>query len=255
MVVPRPGFVLDRSLAERNYVAAVAGGGPVVSAGRPTEVVDIIPRGEGPRVWRLWLDKGTGFALKRERYAVTGRRISATEYLEIEFDVTTSADRYGVPKGWQTVGPGERRQSLSLAELSQRVGFDVRSPRNIPSGYVPWGRYVSREGRGPGITAELRYTDGLRVLSIFQRMPRADGGPPGGRLGRGRSGRGEGPGRGRGRGRGPGGRGFGPPQPGTMSVVDRGGQKALRHFGRDRVIVVVGDLTVDQLVRIAKGIR
>ena len=40
-----------------------------------------------------------------------------------------------------------------------------------------------------------------------------------------------------------------------MGVVDRGGQKALRYFGRNRVIFVVGDLTVEQLTWIAKGIR
>jgi len=264
MITPRPGFVLDRSLAERNYVAFVTEEASAVIAGRPTEVIDIVPRGEGPRVWRLWLDKETGFVLKRERHSVTGRRISGTEYLEIEFNVPTDSDLFGVPKGWESVGPSERQQDLSLEELSRRMGFDVLSPHNLPSGYVPWGRYESRRGPGHGTMAELRYTDGLRVLSILQREPRAAAGPPGegpppGRLGRERHGRGPAPGRGPGLGRGRepgrGGRGFGPPEFGAMSVVDRGGQKALRYFGRNRVIFVVGDLTVDQLTWIAKGIR
>lgn len=266
LVTPRPGFALDRSLAERNYLARVMESDPVIIAGRTTEIVDIVPRGEGPRVWRLWLDKETGFPLKRERYAVTGRRISGTEYLEIKFEVPAPPDLFEVPKGWQTVGDSERRHDMSLEELSRSVGFDVSLPRNLPSGYVPWGRYVSTEGRGRGTTAELRYTDGLRVLTILQRAPRAaarpsgEGPPPPGRMGRERHGRGPEPGRGSGlgRGRGPGpgrgGRGFGPPTPGSMSVVDRGAQKALRYFGRNRVIIVVGDLTVDQLSWIAKGV-
>lgn len=264
IVIPRPGLALDRNLAERNYVALVTEGGPVVIAGRPTEVIDIVPRGEGPRVWRLWLDEETGFVLKRERHAVTGKRISGTEYLEIEFNVPARSGLFEVPKGWETVGPSERRKDLSLKELSRRVGFDVLSPHNLPSGYVPWGRYESRQGPGHGTMAELRYTDGLRVLSILQREPRAGAGPPGegpppGRMGRDRRGRGPAPGRGPGLGRGResgrGGRGLGPPEFGTMGVVDRGGQKALRYFGRNRVIFVVGDLTVEQLTWIAKGIR
>jgi len=266
VVSPRPEFALDRSLAERNYVAQVVESDPIPIAGRATEIVDIVPRGEGPRVWRLSLDKETGFPLKRERYAVTGRRISGTEYLEIDFEAPAPADLFEVPKGWETVGDSHRRQELSLEELSRSVGFDVALPRNLPSGYVPWGRYVSTEGRGRGAMAELRYTDGLRVLTILQRPPRAAGSSPGqgppptGRMGRERHGRGPEPGRGQGpgRGRGPGaargGMGFGPPQPGSMSVVDRGAQKALRYFGRNRVIIVVGDLTVDQLSWIAKGV-
>ena len=100
--------------------------------------------------------------------------------------------------------------------------------------------------------AELRYTDGLRVLSIFQRERTGDEGS-GRHGGRGRQhgrGRGESD---RGRGRG-GGLGFGPPVREEMTLVDRGTEKALRYFGRDTAVVVVGDLTAEEIVRIATSV-
>ena len=38
-----------------------------------------------------------------------------------------------------------------------------------------------------------------------------------------------------------------------MTLVDRGSTKALRYFGRERVVVVVGDLTSDEMTRVAMG--
>ena len=40
-----------------------------------------------------------------------------------------------------------------------------------------------------------------------------------------------------------------------MTLVDRGTEKALRYFGRDLVVGVVGDLTAEELVRVAKSVE
>ena len=40
-----------------------------------------------------------------------------------------------------------------------------------------------------------------------------------------------------------------------MTLVDRGTEKALRYLGRDLVVVVVGDLTAEELVRVAKSVE
>ena len=39
-----------------------------------------------------------------------------------------------------------------------------------------------------------------------------------------------------------------------MTLIDRGTEKALRYFGRDTAVVVVGDLTAEEIVRIAKSV-
>jgi len=40
-----------------------------------------------------------------------------------------------------------------------------------------------------------------------------------------------------------------------MTLVDRGTEKALRYFGAGLVVVVVGDVTADELVRVAKSVE
>jgi len=40
-----------------------------------------------------------------------------------------------------------------------------------------------------------------------------------------------------------------------MTLVDRGTEKALRYFGPELVVVVVGDVAADELVRVAKSVE
>jgi outer membrane lipoprotein-sorting protein len=268
LVLPRPSLALDRALAERNYVARDAGEAPV--AGRPTRLVDIAPRRKGPVARRLWLDRETSFALKRERYNAEGRLTSATEYEEVDFGAPVPPDTFSVPEGWAKLEPGGQGPRLTVHELSARIGFPVSVPRYLPEGYVLLGGYVQEWGRWGIRMAELWYTDGLRVLSVYER-PKGEGPPrPGMAHGRGgrhgdRAGRGRGghPDRGGGRGAPPGrhprgrgdGRGFGPPGAEVMTLVDRGTEKAVRYFGAELVVVVVGDVTADELVRVAKSVE
>lgn len=249
-LLERPTLAVDRTLAERNYLAREAG--EETAAGRPARIIEIAPRDGGPPVYRLWLDRETRFALKRERYNVEGRLTSGTEYAEVKFGPAVAPEVFAVPQGWVTRQPVDREAKLSLSQLGARLGFAIRSPNYVPPGYVLLGGYEQEWGRRRLRMAELRYTDGLRVLSIFQRERM--GGEGMGRHG----GRGRGHGRGRGgeyrdRGRG-GGFGFGPPGREEMTLIDRGTEKALRYFGRETVVVVVGDLTAEEIVRIAKSI-
>jgi outer membrane lipoprotein-sorting protein len=241
MALPRPMLAIDRELAERNYVGRIVGEGQV--AGRSVWVIDISPRRREGVVQRLWIDRGTGFALKRERYNIDGKLTAGTEYLEVRFGARVAPEVFRVPPGWQRMGPDGRGRRLTVAELSREARFAVRPPRYVPAGYELTGGYLNRGGRWEFEMAELRYTDGLRVMSVFERAHRGEPQPRGGR-GRGRGGP-------PGRGRGP---GFGPPGPQQMTLVDRGSHKALRYFGREFVLVVVGDLTPEELVRVARSV-
>jgi len=254
LLLARPTLAVDRTLAERNYLAREAGEETV--AGRRARIIEIAPREGGPPVYRLWLDRETRFALKRERHNVEGRLTSGTEYTAVQFGPAVSPGVFAVPQGWVTKQPVDREAKLSLSQLGARLGFAIRSPKYLPPGYVLLGGYEQEWGRHRLRMAELRYTDGLRVLSIFQRERMGDEG-----MGRhGGGGREHGRGRGdrdrdrdRDRGRG-GGLGFGPPGREEMTLVDRGTEKALRYFGRTAAVMVVGDLTAEEIVRIAKSV-
>jgi len=250
VVLPRPAFAADPALAEGNYLARVIGEGRV--ANRATRLIEVAARGRGPVAWRLWVDQETKFPLKRERYNVDGELTSGTEYVEIRFGARVPPAIFAIPMGWHVLDLDGGGRRLSLPELNRAAGFAVVEPRYLPAGYVLQGGYVQQRGRRGLQAAELRYTDGLRVLSVAQHprdhgRPRAEGGR-GGSPGEGRQHR-----RGRG-GRGGGGWGFGRPGSEEMSIVDRGSEKAIRYFGRERVVVVVGDLTVEELVKIARSV-
>lgn len=216
-------------------------------AGRPTREIEVASRRRGPVTLRLWLDRETGFALNRERYNVEGRLISGTEYLQVTYRVPVSPDTFSIPADWQVEDLDGGGTPLGLSELGRRLGFPVIQPRYLPPGYVLQGAYSSLRGRHRRPTAELRYTDGLRVLSVAQRLRGEEEGRKGEEddrhRGRGREGEGEGS-RQRGEGRG---RGSGPHGGDEASPVDRDGEKAVRYRGKQRVVVVVGDLTPEEL--------
>ncbi|MFB3882779.1 MAG: sigma-E factor regulatory protein RseB domain-containing protein [Armatimonadota bacterium] len=254
----RPRLAVDRALAERNYTAKETG--REVIAGRPTTAVAIAPRAGGPAVLRLWLDNETGFALKRERHNAEGRLVSATEYSKVAFGGSVSEDLFAVPPSFVIAYRPPPAEKLTVEGLRERVGFEVSAPGHLPAGFVLTGGYVGEWGRWGLQAAELRYTDGIRVLSVYERQHRGE--RDGGRRRHGRRGWGEGDGRGRRGGRGGerghgrgggGGGGFGPPGE-EMSFSDRGYEKAVRLLGPSVVVIVVGDLTREELERVARSV-
>ncbi len=291
LVLPRPSLVVDRQFAERNYEAAAIGQATI--AGRAAQIIEVrarrpaprpadTPAGSGPArpgvIWRLWLDRETSFALKRERYNAEGKLTSGTEYAEVEFGAHVDAGIFAIPDGWRVVDADGGGEPLSIAEIERRLGFSVLPPRYVPPGYQLTGRYLRKRGRWEFQAAELRYTDGLRVLSVFQReRERGEregrGGDHsqarghGGEHGRGGSddtrdrdggrsrpheqgqegGRRESEGR---RDRG----GSGLPGAEGTTLSDRGSEKALHYLGTDRVVVVIGDLPAEELMRVARSV-
>jgi len=260
-MLKRPALAVDRVLAEKNYAASEAGTADI--AGRPTRIIQIAPKSGGATVYRLWLDRQNGFALKQERYNIEGQLASSTEYTKVGFSVSIAPSVFEVPAGWRVERPRDVEERMSPSQLSDRLGFAVKTPRSIPKGYVLLGGYAQQWGRHERVMAELRYTDGLRVLSVYQRVRGQDeGAGEHGRHRRGEEGggRGRGGGGGRGRGRGGergrgGGPGFGPPGGDEMTLVNRGAEKALRFFGPRAVVVVVGDLEPDELMQIARSVE
>ena len=40
-----------------------------------------------------------------------------------------------------------------------------------------------------------------------------------------------------------------------MTLIDRGSEKALRYLGAERVVVVIGDLPPEELMRVARSLE
>ncbi len=239
LVLPRPALVTDKTLAERNYVARLTGSGQV--AGRVTQVVEIAPRSGGPPAWRLWLDGATAFALKRERYTPEGQVSTSTEYFSVQFGAQVPPATFSLPNGWTKVESNRYGARKNLEALTAEVGFAVQPPRYLPPGYVFQGGCSRRQGdrRGESLppAVELRYTDGLRLLSVFAREAKGEEARP----------HREQPQRGREK-------RLGRRGAGSITLLDRGGEKAVRYLGSSLAVVVVGELAEAELIRVAKSV-
>lgn len=223
--------------------------GQVVLAGRPARVVTLTSRHRGNLARKLWIDEQSRIILRTESYDADGELVGRT---------TLSDIRLGPPKepipsakdGWERVAAVRDAKPASAGEAERALGEPPLVPAFVPRGYEPQGIYAVL-ARGSRRAIELRYSDGLQTLSIYehrrgwagrggpQRGPRT--GSPAERAGH--------------HGRKPGERRHDGPGRRTPALLDRGAVKAVRVFENDIVVVIVGDLTSDEIARMGKSLR
>jgi len=229
---------LDEERIAENYVARVAGEGEVAGR-RATHVV--LRQRDGCAGVDLWVDAENGFPLRTTVVDAGGRSVSDTVYETIDYSV-------GPPPAEQ---PVQRRADLFVTpttpgEVPQLVGFEFLKPTYLPPGFVEEGYFVHRfcGGRKPAI--EIRHSDGLAVLSVVEMQTQGTGacmeaeGCSGSGPGMGQGGHGQGSGR----------------------HMPRRLERTAQAFGgaatieRDGVIVVVmGQVSADELQRVADSVR
>jgi hypothetical protein len=142
----------------------------------------------------------------------------------------------GPPARWELVdGDPEGARRVSPAEFRGRAPFEPRAPRSLPRGFSFQGLYLRACPHGCAF-GELRYSDGLRVLSVYERQPCG--------WGRGAGRRGHRAGRGC---------GYGPPDRSPV-LIDQGQAKTVRHRRADLRIVVTADLTARELLAVIRSI-
>jgi hypothetical protein len=214
--------------------------------GRAAVPIRIEPRQKFNPSRRLWLDARAGILLKDQLFAPDGRMRSSTEFtaLTLRPQAPSLFQPPSRAEESELFGPASFSPRKSAEEVQRESGRPVLLPAHIPPGYriVLYG--VMTTGSGRKMPA-VRYSDGLAAFTVFQR---GMGGPgPGGGMGRGF---GPGPGRGRGRGM----RGGGGPG-GGRCIVQSSVQQAVVQYRSDRAnYLLVGDLTADELERIAQSL-
>ena len=249
---------LDEDLLKHNYIARILGSGQM--AGRSVSRLALRHRwGRGGL--QIWIDHETFFPLRIITIDPHGRAVSDTRYESIEYHTPPPPPASGPPPP-----PGLRMRPIELDEAQQVLGFTVLRPSYLPRGFRREAPQL-HEFRGPRPPAiELRYTDGLNMLSIVEMKPPARGQGArrgaGANGGRGRAGRGMGPGARRpggagGRGSpGLGGRGSGPDgAPRRFEPMGPPGGRPVRRVYGDVTVIVMGDLPPAELERVADSLR
>lgn len=147
-------------------------------AGRSTERYTIRIPGRTRARAVLDVDTATGFPLSSLRYDARGQLVSRTVFSEVNFG-GEPPPKVTVPEVAQAQVAGMRglrAKPASAEELERALGGELLRPTALPTGFSPTGSYLRQTPRGP--IAELRYSDGLRVMVLLQMRVKAPSGQP-----------------------------------------------------------------------------
>lgn len=149
------------ALLGKHYVAVYRGTG--VAVGRPALVVEL-RRADGSLAARFWLDRKTLVPLRREVYDTSAQLVSEDAFVQVQFGGLTAppggVTSASVPSrfAWSTV-------AVPASLLSDLNGQGWRLPAILPGGL---SLYAAARGQAPGgEVADLGYSDGLSVVSLF----------------------------------------------------------------------------------------
>jgi sigma-E factor negative regulatory protein RseB len=152
------------ALLGQHYVAAYDGSGTV--AGRNAAVVELF-RFDGSLAARYWLDQQTMLPLRRELFDTSDNVVSEDAFVSVQFGslaaskaaVAGAAEQQAQsPSAWATAAsPGQFRASLTAQ------GWKV--PASLPGGLPLYAAAWTQTSNGK--VADLEYSDGLYVVSLF----------------------------------------------------------------------------------------
>lgn len=142
-------------------------------AGRPTHIVSLSAYGERSVRRRYWVDKETFIPLRTDEYGPTGRLVSRTTFLSVEF-APSEPEVFAPPHipGVKIVGETTKpTRCASLAELSRKVGYRAVLPRYVPKGMRVIGYYYHSCPCCKRAAPVIRYSDGASSFTIYQCAP------------------------------------------------------------------------------------
>ena len=124
-------------------------------AGRPTYVVQAVPKRGIEYSHRVWVDKEHYFIIRTEAETPNGRILNSSKYLKIDLNP-------------QAISRSNFKVSGKVISQSKvkNVGFKISKPKYLPSGYKLMGITCMRlNGRS---CVHLQYSNGVNSISLFE---------------------------------------------------------------------------------------
>ncbi|MHB1001224.1 MAG: hypothetical protein ACYC27_18430 [Armatimonadota bacterium] len=149
--------------------------GRVNVARRDVRIVDVKTK-SGQIEKRLWIDIKTYTALRTIDYDAYGKTVSSTEFTSIKYSDGIPDSLFKQQSGSTTTNCRQNTgQVMTASSLSKNVGFNIKSPRYVPSGYKidSYRLYKCLHSCGHK-SAYIRYTNGLSSVSIFESAQSMD---------------------------------------------------------------------------------
>lgn len=139
-------------------------------AGREAYALVVRPKDSSQIRKRLWIDADSFVVLRQEDYDSYGEMQSSTRFTGIRFAESFPDKLFEAPKGAKvTVTDRTLSGAMTLAKLSEAVGFAVRAPKYLPLGYkLDACRVYDCPCECPHESACIRYTNGLNGISVFE---------------------------------------------------------------------------------------
>jgi hypothetical protein len=159
------------ALLQKNFTARLVGRETV--AGCPAYVLELRPKEVGQPWKRLWVSEQNYAVLATADFGADGRLIQSTHFEQVSFappEATQPAtfeppielvERYG------TAHPGDSVSGFTARELVDIVGFPVRLPTYLPSGYEFQAGYPF-PCKCQNQAARLHFTNGVNTILLFE---------------------------------------------------------------------------------------
>jgi sigma-E factor negative regulatory protein RseB len=149
------------SLIYQHYVAVYQGAGSAV--GRPALIVEL-DRADGSLAARFWLDRQTLVPLRRDVYDASAQLVSEDAFVQVQFGAL-NAPPAGTASASTSARPAWAKAAVPASLLADLNGQGWRLPATLPGGLSLYAGARSRTGAGE--VADLGYSDGLSVVSLF----------------------------------------------------------------------------------------
>ena len=159
------GWDRNLSLLTRNYEPVV--GAPTQIAGRSAYTIALVNRYTHATTMRVWIDAQTDLMLERQIYTSNGSLVAQMLFDSVRFTGAIPVSTFTLPSNY-TIAPGPSRglPSIDPSDIMARAGFAVRAPHYLPEGFTPIAADLAQEN---GVrTLHLLYSDGLRTFSLFE---------------------------------------------------------------------------------------
>lgn len=197
-------------------------------AGRDAYVVEISSRRDGHPCKKLWIDKRRLTVLKSVDYSAAGDERGRMVTERIRYNPKIGPETFAVGGSPQVVRVCTSSDSMNLFKT---LGMPVRLPKYLPPGYKLEGYHLFNSQCNCGHrSAQLTYSDGLNIISVFQTPRTACCGAGMCKLNCGGSSKG-------------------------CTVANRDVAKTGQITRGDRTIVVVGDLLPEEIRKVAESVK
>ncbi len=159
------------ALMKQNYTFEMLKGSLV--AGRQTYFLAASPKNAELPARNFWLDRKTMIVLRANQEAPDGSLFTTLDTFSIQYS-TTDVRTIRVPttnSSWRETKVPVPVDVKSIGEANKLQGMDVRMPKKLPLGFVPYIFLCQRVEDKPILTSVL--TDGISLV-ILHTVRRAD---------------------------------------------------------------------------------